>query len=247
MSEEKNEVLPIMAEMVYFKRPGSQTEDCLPALPGVSRIDPRLFIDKRPLVDQSKALDQIRTLKAEIKFLQTKNKALNAAYDQWLIKTSWVQEEFSSGALNPAGLGQHLADVLTDLIKSLRAKLAEYAELRDADTERLGNVTEKLIKAEATPAYYAIHETLVAALETGLGAMVVHIPTEEVYAQPEPTFKLGDFVRKTKGSKWKGRVVGTYSTTLTPEGYAVESSTETGSVQIYPASALELFDPDQEG
>ena len=77
--------------------------------------------------------------------------------------------------------------------------------------------------------------------------MVVHIPTEEVYAQPEPTFKLGDFVRKTKGSKWKGRVVGTYSTTLTPEGYAVESSTETGSVQIYPASALELFDPEQEG
>ena len=197
MSEEKNEVLPIMAERVYFKRPGSQTEDCLPALPGVSRIDPRLFIDKRPLVGQTKALAQIRALKAEIASLQT--------------------------------------------------KLTEYAELRDADTERLGNVTEKLIKAEATPTYYAIHETLVAALETGLGAMVVHIPTEEVYAQPEPTFKLGDFVRKTKGSKWKGRVVGTYSTTLTPEGYAVESSTETGSVQIYPASALELFDPEQEG
>lgn len=197
MSEEKNEVLPIMAEMVYFKRPGSQTEDCLPALPGVSRIDPRLIIDKRPLVDQIKALAQIRTLKAEVTSLQT--------------------------------------------------KLTEYAELRDADTERLGNVTEKLIKAEATPAYHTIHETLVATLETGLGAMVVHIPTEEVYAQPKPTFKLGDFVRKTKGSKWKGRVVGTYSTTLTPEGYAVESSTETGSVQIYPAGALELFDPEQEG
>lgn len=192
MSEEKNEVLPIMAEMVYFKRPGSQTENCLPALPGVSRIDPRLFIDKRPLNGQTKALAQIRALKAEIASLQTKNKALSDAYDQWLIKTSWVQEEFSSGALNPAGLGQHLADVLTDLVKSLRAKLTEYAP-------------------------------------------------------PEPTFKLGDFVRKTKGSKWKGRVVGTYSTTLTPEGYAVESSTETGSVQIYPASALELFDPEQEG
>lgn len=53
-------------------------------------------------------------------------------------------------------------------------------------------------------------------------------------------FKMGDRVRKTKGSRWQGRVVGTYSTGLTPEGYAVESETETGSVQIYPASALEL-------
>ena len=52
-------------------------------------------------------------------------------------------------------------------------------------------------------------------------------------------FQLGDKVRKTKGSQWHGKVVGTYSTTLTPEGYAVESSTEIGSVQIYPAAALE--------
>lgn len=54
-------------------------------------------------------------------------------------------------------------------------------------------------------------------------------------------FQLGDKVRKTKGSQWKGTVVGTYSTTLTPEGYAVESSTEIGSVQIYPAAALEKW------
>lgn len=54
-------------------------------------------------------------------------------------------------------------------------------------------------------------------------------------------FKLGDKVRKIKGSQWKGTVVGFYSTTLTPEGYAVESSTELGSVQIYPVAALELW------
>jgi len=53
-------------------------------------------------------------------------------------------------------------------------------------------------------------------------------------------FKLGDKVRKIKGSQWHGYVVGTYSTELTPEGYAVESSTERGSVQIYPSSALEV-------
>jgi len=55
----------------------------------------------------------------------------------------------------------------------------------------------------------------------------------------QPKFKLGDLVRKTKGSQWSGIVVGTYSTELTPEGYAVESSTEKGSVQIYPVGALE--------
>ncbi len=54
-----------------------------------------------------------------------------------------------------------------------------------------------------------------------------------------PKFQLGDLVCKTKGSHWSGIVVGTYSTALTPEGYAVESSTEKGSVQIYPAAALE--------
>lgn len=55
-------------------------------------------------------------------------------------------------------------------------------------------------------------------------------------------FQLGDRVRKTKGSQWHGTVVGTYSTELTPEGYAVESATEKGSVQIYPAAALEAWE-----
>jgi hypothetical protein len=57
-------------------------------------------------------------------------------------------------------------------------------------------------------------------------------------------FNLGDMVRKVSGSQWHGKVVGTYSTELTPEGYAVESSTEKGSVQIYPAKALELWEDD---
>ena len=54
-----------------------------------------------------------------------------------------------------------------------------------------------------------------------------------------PKFQLGDRVSKIRGSQWTGVVVGTYATTLTPEGYAVESETERGSVQIYPAAALE--------
>ena len=51
-------------------------------------------------------------------------------------------------------------------------------------------------------------------------------------------FAIGDRVTKIKGSAWTGRVVGTYSTALTPEGYAIESENELGSVQIYPAAAL---------
>ena len=58
-------------------------------------------------------------------------------------------------------------------------------------------------------------------------------------------FKLGNLVKKVSVSQWHGTVVGTYSTELTPEGYAVESSTEKGSVQIYPAKALELWNADE--
>ena len=55
-------------------------------------------------------------------------------------------------------------------------------------------------------------------------------------------FKIGDYVTKITGSKWTGQIVGYYSTSLTPEGYAVESHYEQGSVQIYPAKALESLD-----
>ena len=55
----------------------------------------------------------------------------------------------------------------------------------------------------------------------------------------QPKFQRGDLVRKKSGSQWQGRVVGEYSTALTPEGYAVESDAHAGSVQIYPAHALE--------
>lgn len=57
---------------------------------------------------------------------------------------------------------------------------------------------------------------------------------------------MGDRVRKKSGSYWQGSVVGWYSTKLTPEGYAVESEFHPGSVQIYPASALELIEPELE-
>lgn len=52
---------------------------------------------------------------------------------------------------------------------------------------------------------------------------------------------LGMRVMKIKGSEWQGRIVGYYSTKLTPEGYCVESEREKGSVQIYPRKALRVI------
>lgn len=55
-------------------------------------------------------------------------------------------------------------------------------------------------------------------------------------------FHYGQLVTKTKGSKWTGHVVGFYTTDLNPAGYAIESATEKGSVQIYPEAALMSVD-----
>jgi hypothetical protein len=76
--------------------------------------------------------------------------------------------------------------------------------------------------------------------------IIPYKPEEMVWKNPNmkddkaPKFRLGDRVRKIKGSEWQGRVVGTYSTEFTPEGYCVESESHKHSVQIYPAAALEL-------
>lgn len=68
-----------------------------------------------------------------------------------------------------------------------------------------------------------------------------HVSARHVIVLEFPKFKLQDRVRKTKGSSWQGRVVGFYSTSLTKNGYCVESEREPGSVQLYPESALELL------
>lgn len=59
---------------------------------------------------------------------------------------------------------------------------------------------------------------------------------------PFQTLHPGQMVRKKSGSEWQGQIVGWYSTELTPEGYAVESESHKGSVQIYPAAALEAIE-----
>ncbi|WP_423777508.1 hypothetical protein [Deinococcus wulumuqiensis] len=56
-------------------------------------------------------------------------------------------------------------------------------------------------------------------------------------------FVLGDSVRKRPGGgAWHGAAVGVYLASKTPLGFAIESVSEPGSVQIYPAKALEEWD-----
>jgi len=78
------------------------------------------------------------------------------------------------------------------------------------------------------------------------GALTISKLIVPVQGEPVRKYKLGDRVTKTKGSNWTGLVVGFYSTSLTPIGYAVESETERGSVQIYPESALAAIAQAQE-
>lgn len=60
-------------------------------------------------------------------------------------------------------------------------------------------------------------------------------------------YPLGTLAKK-KGNKgqWHGKVVGFYFTDITPVGYAIESMLEEGSVQIYPETALEYWDYENE-
>jgi len=57
-------------------------------------------------------------------------------------------------------------------------------------------------------------------------------------------FQIGNRVRKKSGASWQGRIVGFYSTSLTPHGYCVENEREPGSVQLYPEAALEFVPKD---
>ena len=77
------------------------------------------------------------------------------------------------------------------------------------------------------------HRKTPSTMETAFWAWLKNKPSSK-------KFKQGDRVKKKSGSQWQGCVVGFYSTKLTPTGYAVESESHLGSVQIYPENALEL-------
>lgn len=97
-----------------------------------------------------------------------------------------------------------------------------------------GNITDADLQAivdDTVAARFALPKAMIKAMARELLASRVH-------PAGEPTFKRGDRVEKISGSSWRGHVCGEYSTSLTPEGYAVESENEPGSVQIFPVKAL---------
>ena len=60
---------------------------------------------------------------------------------------------------------------------------------------------------------------------------------------PKGSFVFGNKVEKKSGSWWEGNIVGWYSTEQTPVGYAVQLSSKlNGPVQIYPESALKIYE-----
>lgn len=133
--------------------------------------------------------------------------------------------------------------------RDARQAASELVLVADAEIERLraDRDCEKRLRKDsddlATDLRLALQAVIDRPSDTGLAHDVlqrIHGCATEVTAAAFATFQIGDLVAKTRGAQWRGRVVGRYSTELTPEGYAVESSTEFGSVQIYPAAALEL-------
>ena len=117
------------------------------------------------------------------------------------------------------------------------------------------DIVERLREYSGDNGYYATMKEAADEIER-LRAALSPAPAEG-FNQPDPhtpqypfpmrKFRIGDRVRKIKGSEWQGPVVDFYQTKLTLYGYAVESEREKGSVQVWPQAALELIeDPLQE-
>jgi len=137
-------------------------------------------------------------------------------------------------------------------LSSATINAAEWAWFhRPAQTEQPATVKESLTVQPMAYAVFAAngnvvcfstqrdHPSLVA-LESEGKSVVSLSPIAQT--APQGKFRMGDLVKKSSGSEWVGRVVGWYSTNQTPEGYAVESEAHAGSVQIYPAKALEAVE-----
>ena len=147
-----------------------------------------------------------------------------------------------------------------ELMEELRAALSQQAE---PDEANYSFHSHEFAKAHAEPApaqdvtvvgYHCRDENDVATLNwlphgrycelmtVAQHERIVAALTRPAQTAPQGKFRMGDLVKKSTGSEWKGRVVGWYSTEQTSEGYAVESEAHKGSVQIYPAKALEAVE-----
>lgn len=155
-------------------------------------------------------------------------------------------EGWKSRAIRPAQTAPHDALYAPGIAEQLERTdwtpeeaLRWYAEGKHFDTV---NGCTRIIDSGAIASNALKHLSL-PYLEMKGDAELSELRTQTA-PQPEQSgkFAMHQRVRKTSGSEWQGRICGTYSTSLTPEGYAVESEAHAGSVQIYPAKALEAVD-----
>jgi len=145
-----------------------------------------------------------------------------------------IEEEFDEDGKHAWDvIGQANAAFIVALVNAYRTGQLVPAMPSDVDLVAEAECMKQMRETAQEMGYSDVLDALEA-----LADIKAAQPSGDVVEAVARKFNLGDRVTKTKGSSWTGLVVGFYSTSLTPVGYAVESENEPGSVQIYPESAL---------
>ena len=169
---------------------------------------------------------------------QTETDGLAAELEELFDKCKLWPEKTSEGQMALLELRNLTPRILTALSKTRVDALAECATIAERDNAELavsmmyravtGKEPEWSSEFRLSHAVVEVEERITALSKTRVDAL------EEAAKE----YPLGTRVTKTKGSRWTGKIVGYYATDLTPAGVAIESETETGSVQIYPTKAI---------
>jgi len=142
-------------------------------------------------------------------------------------------------ALHPSRLGEHgyLAEGDELMTVAQHERIVAALSARPAQTEQQPVAWLQECWSDTELSHYPLSDE---ELRSGYWKETPLYVAPIAQTAPQGKFRMGDLVKKSTGSEWEGRVVGWYSTEQTKEGYAVESEVHKGSVQIYPAKALEL-------
>ena len=184
--------------------------------------------------------------RAEIAALKQQRDDANATAMRHLASIAELEGRVKMYVEDIAALKQQLAEakearrILSDQAHDHAAMILAYQDNEDALRAHVAELEAALTEARAEilcdetsrregESNFAWETRVIAQIDAALSG-----------ASSDARWPLGTMVHKIKGASWRGRIVGYYSTELTPEGYCVESTFELGSVQIYPRGALEL-------
>lgn len=186
------------------------------------------FRDGQAAVEQAAAQDERKTFEAWAK----------TQGDKWLIvgglQWSAGTDDYASARTNAAWAAWQERAALSARPAQTEQKPEQMniSPLLNAGAA-LSNIAFNLAQRQGVTLDQIVCDTLSSARKSWDAARA------DLSAKGAGKFRMGDLVKKSTGSEWVGHICGTYSTALTPEGYAVESSAHRNSVQIYPAKALE--------